>query len=87
MTIRIAHLRTQGIDFAVFAADSNCRSNSGRSETLSGLMARARASGLHIDKAALAFQDCGRLTYFGSPDLVRYLSSGWVPRWTHTINV
>lgn len=85
MTIRLAHLRSQGIDFAVFAADSNCRTQAGRSRTLAGLTARTRLSGLRVDKSALAFSECGRLTFFGTPDLVRYLSSGWVPQWTHTI--
>lgn len=87
MTIKMAHLRTQGIDFAVFDADSTCRSNAGRGRVLGNLTAQARLSGLNVDKAALAFRECGRLTFFGSPDLVRYLSGGWTPRWTHTINV
>lgn len=87
MTIKLAHLRTQGIDFAVFDADSNCRSQSGRARILGGLTAQARLSGLRVDKSALAFSEHGRLTFFGSPDLVRYLSGGWLPQWTHTINV
>lgn len=87
MTIRLAHLRAQGISFAVFAADSTCRTQSGRRQMLAALTARARTSGLRVEKSALAFSECGRLTFFGTPDLVRYLTSGWVPQWTHTLEV
>jgi hypothetical protein len=50
-------------------------------------MAKARRNNLRVDKAALAFQESGRTTFFGTPDLVRYLSSRGVPRWTHTLDV
>ena len=40
-----------------------------------------------VDKAALAFEECCRRTYFGTPDLVTYLSSHGVSRWTHTLEV
>jgi hypothetical protein len=42
---------------------------------------------LRVDKAALAFEACGRIRFFGTPDLVRYLGSLGVPRWTHTLDV
>jgi hypothetical protein len=29
----------------------------------------------------------GRTKFFGTPDLVRYLSSRGVPTWTHTLDV
>lgn len=87
MTINFAHLHDQGIDFAVFDADSRCRTDAGRSNLLADLIFEARKSGLKVDKAALAYAEFGRLTFYGTPDLVRYLSSGWSPHWTHTLNV
>ena len=92
MTINMAHLRersTSGgwIDFAVFDADSTNRNGSVRSELLSQLTRKARLSGLKVDKAALAFVENGKLTFYGADDLVDYLSNRSVPTWTHTINV
>ena len=87
MRIEMAHLRTQGIDFAVFAADANDHTNTGRQRLLGQLIAQARRNNLHVDKAALAFQEAGRTKFFGTPDLVRYLSSRGVPRWTHSLDV
>jgi hypothetical protein len=87
MRIEMAHLRAQGINFAVFNADANDRTNAGRQQLLGQLVARARRNNLQVDKAALAFQEAGRTTYFGTPDLVRYLSSSGVGRWTHTLDV
>lgn len=87
MTINMAHLQDQGINFAVFEADAVCRTQSGRQKLLAQLTARARASGLRVDKSALAFEEFGRICFFGTPDLVRYLSGGRVPSWTHTIDV
>lgn len=87
MQIEMAHLRTQGIDFAVFDADATDRTQQGRNQLLAQLVAQARASGLKVDKAALAFSEFGRVTYFGTPDLVRFLANGWAPRWTHTLSV
>ncbi len=86
MTIKFAHLRDQGIDFAVFDADSTCRSSSGRANILADLTARACLSGLRVEKSALAFMEFGKVTFFGTPDLVKYLSSGWVPCWTHSLD-
>ena len=86
--IRLAHLRDQGIDFAVFDADARTRANAARAQLLAELTTCARADGLKIDKAALAFREAGRTTFYGTDDLVRYLSNlGGVPRWTHTITV
>ena len=88
MKIQMAHLRDQGIDFAVFAADAPSRTNTAREELLWDLSRRARASGLAVDKAALAFRDGGRQRFYGTPDLVRYLASmGGISRWTHTLDV
>ena len=87
MRIEMAHLRAQGINFAVFNADANDQTNAGRQQLLGQLVAKARRNNMRVDKAALAFQDAGRTTYFGTPDLVRYLSSSGVGRWTHTLDV
>lgn len=85
MRIQLAHLRDQGINFAVFAADAPSRLNSDRNDVLGNLTSKAEAAGLRVDKAALAFTEHGRLTFYGTPDLVRYLSQRGVPRWTHWI--
>jgi hypothetical protein len=87
MRINFAHIHEQGIDFAVFDADSRDRTSTGRSATLARLTMAARAEGLKIDKAALAFAEFGRPTFFGTPDLVRFLSNNGVPRWTHWLDL
>ena len=86
MRIQLAHLRDQGINFAVFAADAPSRLSSDRNDVLRNLTSKAEAAGLRVDKAALAFTEHGRLTFYGTPDLVRYLSQRGVPRWTHWID-
>lgn len=88
MTIKMAHLRAQGIDFAVFGADARSGMSSDRAGLLADLMIRARNSGFKVDKAALAYTRGRRVEFYGTPDLVKYLASmGGVPRWTHTITV
>lgn len=87
MRIEMAHLRAQGISFAVFAADATDRTNAARQELLARLVAKARRNNLRVDKAALVFREAGRTTYFGTPVLVKYLSSHGVARWTHTLDV
>lgn len=88
MKVQLAHLRDQGIDFAVFDSDAKHRTRQARSDLLADLTKRAVASGLRVQKSALAFREGGRVKFFGAPDLVDYLSSlGGVPRWTHTLNV
>jgi hypothetical protein len=47
----------------------------------------ARAHGLNVDKAALAFREGGRTVFWGTPDLVRFLSRCGVPAWTHSIRL
>jgi hypothetical protein len=83
----VAHLRDQGIDFAIFNADATDHSEGGREALLAQLVAVARRNHLNVDKAALAFKECGQIKFFGAPDLVRYLASLGVPRWTHTLDV
>jgi hypothetical protein len=87
MQIKFAHLRTQGIDFAVFEADASIDTDSARATVLHDLTVAARQTGLKIDKAALAFVRAGRIRFYGTQDLVNYLANQGVPTWTHTITV
>lgn len=88
MKVQLAHLRDQGMDFAVFDADAKHRTRQARSKLLADLTRSAVASGLRVQKSALAFNEGGRVKFFGPPDLVDYLTSfGGVPRWTHTLDV
>lgn len=89
MKINVAHLRERSttggwIDFAVFDAKSTTGDNVG---LLRQLTMAARAAGLKVDQSALAFQSGGRLQFYGDKNLVNYLSNGWFPQWTHTIDV
>ena len=87
MRIHMAHLRDQGINFAVFAADAASHTDAGRQAFLAQLVAKARGNRLRVDKAALAYEEAGRSKFFGTPDLVKYLASRGVPSWTHTLDV
>jgi hypothetical protein len=87
MTIRFAHLRTQGIDFAVFECDAPSRTQHDREKLLADLVDRARTKGLKIEKAALTYRHGSREEFFGSSDLVAFLSRTGVPQWTHTLTV
>jgi hypothetical protein len=87
MRIEMAHLRDQGIDFAIFNADAPDHDSAARQALLNRLVVMARQNRLHVDKAALAFEESGSIKFFGTPDLVRYLASRGVPRWTHTLDV
>lgn len=87
MRIEMAHLRDQGIDFAVFNADATNHSDSGRNALLKQLIVKAQLNRLKVDKAALAYEEFGEIKFFGTPDLVQYLASCGVPRWTHTLDV
>lgn len=92
MRINLAHIRersTSGgwIDFAVFDAHSTSNANSANAEVLAQLTATARRSGLKIDQSALAFSESGRLKFYGSKNLVDYLSHAGLPQWTHSIDI
>lgn len=91
MKINMAHLRERAaaggyIDFAVFDARSTSGTDADNDALLSELTGAARMQGLKVDQSALAFTRNGRIMFYGSPNLVKYLSKGGVPRWTHTIN-
>lgn len=88
MKINFAHLRDQGISFAVFDRDASSRTSRDRDALLAQLVSLARASNLRVDKAALAFTEHGRLTFYGTPDLVKYLSNNPLGlHWTHSIDI
>lgn len=75
------------IDFIVFEADVRSGMDGDRAELLLDLTNRARSEGLNVVKSALAFRENGRIMFYGTPDLVEYLSNNGVPRWTHYLNV
>jgi len=89
MKVNLAHLRersTSGgwIDFVVFDAKSTTGDNDG---LLFQLTQAARAAGLKVDQSALAYKSGSRIQFYGDKNLVGYLSKGWTPHWTHTIDV
>jgi hypothetical protein len=83
--VQLAHLRVQGINFAVFDADARSGLDSDRAKLLQQLTVAARGAGLKIDKSALAYSRAGRREYYGTKDLVRYLANNGVSHWNHTI--
>lgn len=92
MDISFAHIRersTSGgsIDFAVFGAHSSSGSESANAQVLADLTTRARLAGHKIDQSALAFNEHGRLKFYGTKNLVDYLSKSGLPRWTHSISM
>jgi hypothetical protein len=87
MRINVAHLREQGIDFAVFDADASDHTETGRERLLAQLTGAARLAGLKVDKSALAFRTGSGIEFFGTADLVRFLARAGIPGWTHSIDV
>jgi len=84
----MAHLQEQGINFAVFDADSVDKTAPSRASVLRRLTKSAHNAGLRVDKAVLAFAEGTRINYYGAPDLVSFLvSAQWRPSWTHTLSV
>lgn len=91
MKINLAHLRERAVsggwvNFAVFDARSTSGTESDNANLLAQLTAKARASGLKVDQSALAFAKNGTIYFLGSKHLVAYLSKGWLPQWTHTVD-
>jgi hypothetical protein len=89
--ISFAHLRVPArsggsINFAVFDARSSSGTRDDNGRLLAQLTARARASNLRVDQSALAYSAGGRVEFFGTPNLVDYLSKAGVPGWTHSID-
>ncbi len=86
MSINVAHVNIQGHNCLICDADATSRLDSDRSRLLSQLVARARASGLRVDLAALAFTQHGRITFYGERSLTQFLANRGLPRWTHTLS-
>jgi hypothetical protein len=92
MKFNFAHIRhpsTSGgsIDFAVFEARSTTGSASDNSQVLANLTSKAREGGRKIDQSALAFNEHGRLKFYGTKTLVDYLAKHGLPQWTHSISL
>jgi hypothetical protein len=92
MQINFAHLReraTNGgeINFAVFEARANSNTDASKTDVLANLTSRARSSGLRIDQSALAYTENGRTVFFGTKNLVEYLSKRSIPHWTHKLTI
>lgn len=90
MSVNLAHLRERArnggwINFAVFEARSSSGARNDNAQLLAELTAKARLANLRVDQSALAFMSGGRVQFFGSPPLVKYLSESGLPAWTHTI--
>jgi hypothetical protein len=58
-----------------------------RSQLLGELTFEAQRRGLRVEKAALVYKRGGRVEFWGTPDLVRFLANMGVPRWTHVLTV
>ena len=87
--VSLAHIRERSttgswINFIVFDAKSTTGNNE---KLLTQLTSQARANGLQADKSALAYTRNGRLEFYGTKDLVQYLSKSGLPQWTHSISV
>jgi hypothetical protein len=92
MQIDFAHLRERAraggwVNFAVFQARSSSGTREDNARLLAQLTAKAQASNLRVDQAALAFMAGGRMQYFGTPTLVDYLAKRGVQTWTHTLSI
>lgn len=92
MQIDLAHRQVpsttgQPINFAVFGVRSNSGTQADNSHLLGQLRVKARAAGLRVDQAALAYTEHGRTRFFGDKHLVDYLSKRGVPGWTHKLDV
>ena len=91
MKINIAHIRhpsdkgTQ-LNLAVFEAKPNLVNEKNNQLLLESLTLKARAAGLNIDQAALAYRHNNQLQYWGSKTLVDWLSKNGLPAWTNTID-
>lgn len=89
--INLAHVRARAasggsIDYVVFEGRSRSGSNADNNALLQQLTVKARTAGLKVDQSALAFEQNGKIMFYGSKYLVDHLSESGLPRWTHKIN-
>ncbi len=92
MRINFAHLRqpsTSGgdINFAVFEGRSTSGTPADNDSVLARWTTAARAQGLRIDQAALAYPHNGRIMFHGSRNLVQFLAENGPPRPTHYLDI
>ncbi|PCJ41482.1 MAG: hypothetical protein COA71_07950 [SAR86 cluster bacterium] len=93
MEVNMAHFRQKTviggfIDFAIFDAKSESGTESDNLELLNSLTRAAiQSKNLKIDQAALVFKKNDQVRFYGSNDLVNYLSKAGFPKWTHTLEV
>lgn len=87
MKVNFAHINHRGINFAVFDVDARSRMAADRADLLADLTVAARRLGLRVEKSALAYVSGGRIEFYGTPDLVRFLANMGPPQWTHVLTV
>lgn len=90
MKINFAHIREQSIsggwiDFAVFEARASSNTDSANAKALAQLTAKARMSGLKVDQSALVYSEGGHIKFYGTRNLIEYLSRAGLPSWTHSM--
>ena len=91
--VNLGHFRQQTsegdfIDFAVFDAKSQSGTEEDNNAILNRLVKIAvEEKNLKIDRAALIFEKDGEKVFYGSTDLVQYLSRVGFPKWTHTLEL
>jgi len=79
MKINMAHIRhksTSGtpIDFAVFDAKPHSTDSASLDKVLNELVVKAKANDLKIDQAALVYKQNNQIKFWGSKNLVDFLS-------------
>lgn len=91
--VQLAHFRQQTatgqfVDFAIFDAKTESGSEEDNLELLNGLILKAiELENLKIDQAALMFEKNGEVRFYGSNDLVNYISKVGFKKWTHTLKL
>ncbi|MDG2091005.1 MAG: hypothetical protein P8J61_07890 [Gammaproteobacteria bacterium] len=91
--VNLAHFRQQTatgdfIDFAIFDAKTESGNESDNLALLNNLTQSAiQMKKLKIDQAALVFKKNDELRFYGSTDLINYISRAGIPKWTHTLEL
>ncbi|MGA1742360.1 MAG: hypothetical protein ACO4AC_09410 [Pseudohongiellaceae bacterium] len=87
MKINVGHFRQETsdgdfIDFAVFSAKSESGTEKDNLELLNYLVRETvKQKNLKIDRAALVFDKGEEIRFYGSQDLVKFLSKHGFPKW------
>jgi hypothetical protein len=90
MKIPFAHVRERStvggwINFIVLDARSTSGNTGDNASLLAQLTIQAKALRLQVDQSALAFMSRGQLQFYGTKNLVDYLSKRGLPRSTHEL--